>query len=283
MDNICQSVSAHVWVLKMVVCALMWQSWNVFLWCFSVLQVCICISVYNDVCLCVCERAREHACVLPLPRWLCSDASEICCQWWILIRDHCHIHRTHTRTLTHAHPRAHPAHPRVRAVEALIYTATARPPCWCFPAVQVTAATLITGLSVTRGDWHPTNTTNNAALNWDWDLIRAVYQETVGFAYIFTLRTSTAKTSWRRGGKGWNKEWRLTPQASTFVSVASNNRHYIRFRRSQSECCQLQTRNRFSRTENNPYFATVRRILSLNTVFFACVCLCENEPCIKLF
>lgn len=51
-------------------------------------------------------------CVSPLPRWLCSEAgaSEICCQRWILIRDHCHIYRTHTHTCMHTgtrHPSSH--------------------------------------------------------------------------------------------------------------------------------------------------------------------------------
>ncbi len=71
-------------------------------WTWFVIFQCWCVFVFVCVWYCIIICMCVSMCVSPLPRWLCSEAgaSEICCQWWILIRDHCHIYRTHTHTCT---------------------------------------------------------------------------------------------------------------------------------------------------------------------------------------
>lgn len=122
------------------------------LWYFNAgVCVCVCAGVSVLYCIIIC------VCVSPLPRWLCSEvgASEICCQRWILIRDHCHIYSMQTHThrdtssiFTHTHLHFH-------MVQLQIHTGAGCPPCWCFVASQVTAATLITRPFVPPEDWHP--------------------------------------------------------------------------------------------------------------------------------
>lgn len=140
--RLCEWTCARVWlchVLDVRVCVIIQR--------LSCVFVHLCVLLYNHWCVCV------SMCVSLLPRWLCSEAgaSEIWCQRWILIRDHCHIHRTHTHTHTLRHSR-HPSwltHLHLHMAELLIYTATVFPPCWYLQAAQVTAATLITRMSVT--------------------------------------------------------------------------------------------------------------------------------------
>lgn len=98
-------------------------------------RVCLCSCVWYCRIICVC--------VSPLPRWLCSEAraSEICCQRWILIRDHCHILLQHEHACAHTHKYTQNTssiftltHLHFHMVKLLIHTATMCPPCWYFVA-----------------------------------------------------------------------------------------------------------------------------------------------------
>lgn len=103
--NRCVWILTKMLVCEDIVCVCVWSClvmscMEVFLWYFSAgVHLYMCVLCCIIICMCV------SMCVSPLPRWLCSEvgASEICCQRWILIRDHCHIYSTHTYTHAQAH------------------------------------------------------------------------------------------------------------------------------------------------------------------------------------